>query len=262
MKTEFHKLIIYKALTFTFLIGVFVNLTAQTEEDYFLLEQANKAYTTGNFEQAAKIYEKLVKSGYSAGELYYNLGNTYYRLGDYKSAILNFERAKLLMPDNENALTNLEYSQRYVQDNIETVPGFFLVEWGQSFVSIFSEKLWSIISIVFFILFLAGVVTFLFSKIHSFRKLAFYIGILSIFLSIIAFYCAGKQKQKVTQHITAIVFSPAITVKSAPNENGTDLFIIHEGLKVTIIGRSNGWKEIKLSDGKVGWLPNESIVEI
>jgi tetratricopeptide (TPR) repeat protein len=237
-------------------------LTAQTDDDYFLLEQGNKAYTEGNFEQAVEIYQKLVNAGYSAGELYYNLGNAYYRIGDYKSAILNYERAKLLMPDNENVLTNLEYSQRFVQDKIETVPKFFLVEWAHSFIEMFTEKAWAIISIICFMLFLAGVITFLFTKVLMLRKLSFYVGILAIFISILAFYSAGKQKQKITQHNTAIVFSPAVTVKSAPNENGTDLFIIHEGLKVTIISRSNGWKEIKLSDGKVGWLPDDSVVEI
>jgi tetratricopeptide (TPR) repeat protein len=249
-------------LVFVLLFSTFTNLTAQTDDDYFLLEQANKAYNESDFEQAAEIYQKLVNSGFSAGELYYNLGNSYYRVGDYKSAILNYERAKLLMPDNENVLTNLEYSQRFVQDKIETVPEFFLVKWAKSFISIFSEKAWSIISIFCFVLFLAGVITFLFTKFLMLRKLSFYISIIAIFISILTFYSAGKQKQNVTQHNSAIVFSPAVTVKSAPNDNGTELFIIHEGLKVTIIGRSKGWKEIKLSDGKVGWLPDDSVEEI
>ncbi len=256
--TTIKSLLVILAIQFAFSS----KLIAQTEDDYFLLEQGNKAYTEGNFEQAVEIYQKLVNAGYRAGELYYNLGNAYYRIGDYKSAILNFERAKLLMPDNENVLINLEYSQRFVQDKIETVPKFFLIEWVHGFIGMFAEKTWAIISIFCFILFLAGVITFLFTKILTLRKLSFYIGILSIFISILAFYSAGKQKQKITQHNTAIVFSPAVTVKSAPNENGTDLFIIHEGLKVTIIGHSNGWKEIKLSDGKVGWLTDDSIVEI
>jgi len=262
MKSTLYKISKYSLLTFILLVIVSVELSAQTEDDYFLLKQANKAYTEGEFQKAVEIYEKLVNTGYSAGELYYNLGNAYYRVGDYKSAILNYERAKLLMPDNENILINLEYSQRFVQDKIETVPKFFLVSWVEAFVNLFSEKAWSIISIFCFIAFLTAVILFLFTKTLLIRKLSFYISFLSIFISIVTFYSASKQNQKVNQHNTAIIFSPAVTVKSSPNESGTDLFIIHEGLKVTIIGRSSGWKEIKLSDGKVGWLPDESIVEI
>ncbi len=258
IQTTIKSVLVILAIQFAFS----AKLSAQTDDDYFLLEQGNKAYTAGKFEDAVKIYQKLVNAGYSSGELYYNLGNAYYRTGDYKSAILNYERAKLLMPDDENILTNLEYSQRFVQDKIETVPKFFLVDWANSFIDMFTEKIWATISIFCFILFLAGVIAFLFTKILTLRKLSFYVGILAIFISILAFYSAGKQKQRITQHNTAIVFSPAVTVKSAPNENGTDLFIIHEGLKVTITSRSNGWKEIKLSDGKVGWLPDDSVVEI
>ena len=58
----------------------------------------------------------------------------------------------------------------------------------------------------------------------------------------------------------AIVTAPTITVKSTPNESGTDLFVLHEGTKVYIEDNSmKGWKEIRLEDGKEGWLPTSSI---
>jgi SH3-like domain-containing protein len=85
---------------------------------------------------------------------------------------------------------------------------------------------------------------------------------MSFILSILGYYSSDKQTKKLTSHSTAIIMSPSVTVKSSPDKNGTDLFIIHEGLKVSIIGRSQGWKEIKLSDGKVGWLPDETIERI
>ena len=94
------------------------------------------------------------------------------------------------------------------------------------------------------------------------RKTAFYFAIVSLIISGIAFYGGYKQNYKINGHKEAIVFSPTVTVKSAPKQNGTDLFIIHEGLKVEVIDESNGWKEIRLSDGKIGWLPEDTIVEI
>jgi SH3-like domain-containing protein len=51
-----------------------------------------------------------------------------------------------------------------------------------------------------------------------------------------------------------------VTVKSTPAQNGTDLFILHEGTKVTIIdGAMNDWKEIRLADGKEGWIERKRI---
>ena len=48
--------------------------------------------------------------------------------------------------------------------------------------------------------------------------------------------------------------APSVTVKSTPNQSGTDLFILHEGRKVIIKDNTmKEWKEIKLEDGNVGW---------
>jgi len=238
------------------------NLYAQTPNDYAVIKEANKAYNAGDFQKSVDLYEKIVKSGFSAGELYYNLGNAYYRIGDYKSAILNYERAKKILPNNDNIQINLEFCQKYVQDKIEAVPKFFLVNWIRSFLNLLSTKSWGIISIFTFISFLGLALLFLFSRTIAYRKLSFYFGLLSVFISIISFYASYKQNEVLTNHNTAIVFSSSASVKSSPNESGTVLFIIHEGLKVTIIDDSDGWKEIKLADGKVGWLPNDALVVI
>ena len=46
------------------------------------------------------------------------------------------------------------------------------------------------------------------------------------------------------------------------NDGGTDLFILHEGHKVTIKDNTmREWKEIQLEDGNVGWVPT-SVIEI
>jgi SH3-like domain-containing protein len=49
-------------------------------------------------------------------------------------------------------------------------------------------------------------------------------------------------------------------VKSTPAANGTDLFILHEGTKVTIVDDSmREWKEVRVSDGKQGWIKTKQI---
>jgi SH3-like domain-containing protein len=52
-------------------------------------------------------------------------------------------------------------------------------------------------------------------------------------------------------------------VKSTPAQNGTDLFILHEGTKVTITDSSmKDWKEIRIADGKEGWIESNQVEEI
>jgi len=64
------------------------------------------------------------------------------------------------------------------------------------------------------------------------------------------------------KHENGIIMAPSVTVKSTPNEKGTDLFILHEGRKVMIKDNTmKEWKEIQLEDGNVGWIPS-NVIEI
>ncbi|HCT71041.1 MAG TPA: hypothetical protein DF409_08425, partial [Bacteroidales bacterium] len=53
---------------------------------------------------------------------------------------------------------------------------------------------------------------------------------------------------------TAIIFPPTLPVKSSPDESSIDLFVIHEGLKVTVIDRIGEWQEIRIANGSKGWI--------
>ena len=58
----------------------------------------------------------------------------------------------------------------------------------------------------------------------------------------------------------AIIMSPSIVVRSTPSDSGTSLFVLHAGHKVDIKDNSmREWKEIRIEDGKVGWVPVSSI---
>jgi len=71
---------------------------------------------------------------------------------------------------------------------------------------------------------------------------------------------AYQQKQKLTHRTGAIIMTTAAPVKSTPSKNGTDLFILHEGTRVTISdGTMKGWKEIRVADGKQGWIETKQL---
>ena len=71
---------------------------------------------------------------------------------------------------------------------------------------------------------------------------------------------AYQQKEALVHRSGAIVIRSAVTVKSTPANNGTDLFILHEGTKVTITDNSmKEWCEIRVADGKEGWLPTKDL---
>ena len=104
---------------------------------------------------------------------------------------------------------------------------------------------------------------YLFSDRIWLRKVGFFGGFVLLILFALSNLFAWQQKQDLLFRKGAIVISPSVTVKSTPAKNGTDLFILHEGTKVSITdGTMKGWMGIRIADGKEGWIESNMIEEI
>lgn len=250
-----------KKYIFLLLFGFPTILFAQ-EEKTQLWEKANAFYTTEEYQQAISIYEQILSSGEESTKLYFNLGNAYYKTGNINQAILNYERAKLLAPHDEDIDFNLQIANQFVVTSLEALPKPFFLRWRTSVINRYPADTWSFISISSFLVFLILLGLFVFSKIVVVRRISFWAGVLVVIFSGFTYSFAAKQKKKIVERNSAIVFCPRVTVKSSPTETGTDLFLIYEGLKIEITDSLNTWKEIKLSDGNEGWLPDSCIVKI
>lgn len=241
---------------------VFVSYSSFALSANAALDSATSSYKRGDYQKSVKIYETLLSEGMESSTLYYNLGNSYFRLKNIPQAILNFERAKLLAPDDEDINFNLSLASGFIVDKVTPIPEFFVYTWIKSVINIFSVNQWSIVSLSLFVLSLLLIIAFLFSGKISMRKLFFWTGILFFLLSITSTIFAIKGRSEIINNNSAIVMQAVSTVKSSPNDNSTDLFIIHEGTKVTISEELDDWTEIKLADGNVGWIKSKDIEKI
>lgn len=249
-----------RILLFFILVVPEVIMAQETNEQ--LWDKANNFYITEEYQQAISVYEQVLSSGEESAKLYFNLGNAYFKNGDVNNAILNYERAKLLAPNDEDIEFNILFANQSVVTSTEVLSKPFFLRWKESATNLFTVDTWSVFSISAFVLFLVAIGLFLFGKNIALRKISFLTGLLLITFSVFSYSFAGIQKKRIENRNQAIVFCPRATVKSAPSETGTDLFIIYEGLKVEITDSLNTWKEIKLSDGNIGWLPDYCIVTI
>ena len=71
-----------------------------------------------------------------------------------------------------------------------------------------------------------------------------------------------RQNERVTEREYAIITTPSVTVKGAPDKSGTSLFLIHEGLKVKVVGELGDWYNIRLTDGNEGWIAKADLEKI
>ncbi len=227
-----------------------------------LLQKANELYTKEQFKEAIEVYNQILKTNMESPEVYYNLGNAYYKTNQFTLSILNFERAKLLAPDDEDIEFNLLVANQKVVDSIQELPGIFIVRWWNALVNSQTTDAWATLSIVSFIIFLVMLGLYFFAKTSDIKRVSFWAGCFLLVFTIFTWSFAAKQKSRMVNHNYAIVMQPTVTVKSSPSEKGTNLFVIHEGLKVRITDKLGDWVEIRLADGNKGWLLTESIERI
>ena len=245
---------------FNTILAVLFAATVFAQAD--LLQKANENYTKDQFKQAIEGYNQILMTGMESPEVYYNLGNAYYKTGQYTLAILNYERAKLLAPDDEDIAFNLQVANQKVVDSVQELPGIFIVRWWNSLVNSQTTDTWAVLCIISFITFLTMLGFYFFAKTSEIKRITFWSGCFLIVFTILSWSFAAKQKSRLVNHSEAIVMQPTVTVKSSPSDNGTNLFVVHEGLKVKITDKLGDWVEIRLADGNKGWLLTESIERI
>ena len=221
--------------------------------------EADSAYVNGNYQKAITQYESLLKQGASA-EIYYNLGNAYYRTENITRAVLNYERALLLSPGDGDIRFNLQIARSKTIDKIVPESEMFFVTWYRSLVNMMSVDGWGRTALVSLALVIVLFLVYLFSARVWMQKVGFFGGGVLLVLFVVSNFFAWQQRQNLLYRQGAIVVAPSVTVKSTPAQNGTDLFILHEGTKVIITdGSMKNWREVRLADGKKGWIESKKI---
>ncbi|MDR1171124.1 MAG: tetratricopeptide repeat protein, partial [Bacteroidales bacterium] len=220
-------------------INIFLALHAQDKDSTML--RAERFYRQNEFSKAAAGYQSLADSGWASPVLFYNLGNACFKNHDIKSAILYYERAKRLAPNDEDIDFNLNLSRSLTFDKVEAVPELFLVTWGKAIRDRMTVRGWSWWSIWSFIAMLTLGLLFLFVHHMRVRRLSFGLAVFCFLLSLASFVFGYLQKANIQRTDEAIVFAPSVTLKSSPDDSGNNLFILHEGIKVRIEDRIGEW---------------------
>lgn len=227
-----------------------------------LLQKANELYTKDQFKEAIEVYNQILMSNLESPEVYFNLGNAYYKTNQFPKAILNYERAKLLSPEDEDINFNLQVANQRVVDSIQELPGIFITRWWNSLINSQTTDTWALISIITFVIFLILAGLYFFARAGNIRRIAFWSAWFIFGFSMFTWSFAASQKSRLVDHNYAIIMAPTVTVKSSPSEKGTNLFVVHEGLKVKVTDKLGDWLEVRLADGNKGWLLKESIERI
>jgi len=227
---------------------------ALTQVEFY--QEGNRLYQEGDFEGALASYLRLVEAGFESGEVYYNIGNTYFKLGDVAPSILYYERARRLLPGDEDVQANLDLARSLTVDEIEPLRRFWLfsaVEWWVGLLP--STLLIAVVAASYLVG--TGVVLLLILKRGAQvavwgRRIASASGVVFFVFGL----NLAVRELELGQAQEAVVLQPQVDVLSAPLDDETlTIFTVHEGTKVRIDRLSEEWAEVVLEDGRVGWVP-------
>jgi tetratricopeptide (TPR) repeat protein len=231
---------------------------AGNEEDIFF--EANKHYSEGNYTTAAELYEDIVSRGVESGNLFYNLGNAYFKIGQKGKALLNYERARKLIPNDEDVFANTSFVRtvldaRQPEENYKWYEKLYIIVRD-----IFGPGAWFINTVILFhiICFFLGVSIFIF----SFRKTAYISSaVVGVFFLLSLFFFAKSYyfKKNIER---GVVIVPKIEVRYSPSYSGAVAFELTEGIQASILRQEGEWSQIRLNRKSSGWIESQAIEKI
>ena len=219
--------------------------------------EANALYRQGEFRKAAGRYEEVVSRGVRNGNVFFNLGNAYFKAGETGLAILAYERALRLMPDDEDVLANLRFVNAVKEDKSPDDDLNLATRILSSGYRLLSADVLAVSgSVCLFTLAAAAVI-----RLLSASRRSLWIGLLV--LAGMGFCGSGAlltyrvyTESSVSE---AIVIADEVRGRSGPGDDYLLVFTIHEGTKVTIERMEDRWYLVRLPNGIGGWLPGTAM---
>jgi hypothetical protein len=226
-----------------------------------LVAQASRVYATGDHANALSLYDS-VRTTFTSAALLFNIGNCHFKLNDIPHAILFYERALRLAPGDEDVLANLELARQNVVDRVNELPSFTLGStWGELRGGRDTDQwarraVW--LCLLFFLLLSVAVSV----RPRMLRRTLYATSALFFVATLLSISFAFLRHQEVTDDAAAIIMTAKVDVRSEPRANTTVLFVLHKGTKVEVLQEENGWNEVRLANGNVGWMPPGSLERI
>lgn len=229
---------------------------AGTENLYW--KKANLFYEQKQYDSAAFYYEQIVRLQPHDAHVYYNLGNAYYRLNLVGPAVLNYEKALHARPSYKEAADNLALTQSRISNRIQPIPEIFFVRWWHQLTCAGMAGVWAFVCAAIFLALIGLLIAQTLKKIRKVpSQLLVALGCINILVLVFAVSSAtnmaDSKRGVVMQNDAPIYSTPA---------QGKATNLVPEGTTVDITGDKAAWMEIKLPDGRTGWIEKSLVSRI
>jgi hypothetical protein len=207
-------------------------------------EQANTSFASRNYRAAIDQYEALLsQDGFSVPVLF-NLGNAFYRDGQFGRAILSYERAQILAPDDGEIAANLQLARLKAGVSDPKLNG---VERAIRRVSP-NTLAWTGSVALMASCLAIGLGRFVTRFSHT--RVVVGLGVITLVAVAIGLAVRWREFDR------GVVVAANAPARIAPASTAAESFAFKPGESVTIVKSYSQFALVRTSDGRSGWVSN------
>jgi len=236
--------------------GVFADENKETPDQLFYA--GNISYQKMDYARAVEDYKKVLESGKVSSALYYNIGNAYFKLGKIGYAILFYEKARRLTPQDADLKSNLAYAKTLVGNPAYQLP------LTNPVVSLIKKpfedlSLRTITSsaLILYVILVALLALFIANRVVGRKFRAMIILIFLLLTCNLTGLALRYYDDKIVS--TGVVVQKSADAKYEPIDKSTTYYRIQEGDEVRVLKTRSSWRQIERADGKIGWVDASSV---
>lgn len=235
---------------------------ADGEADQFF-QNGNAAFQQGNFAEAARNYEAALAAGQCSAALFANLGHAFFRQKMFGKAILHYERARLLAPDDARIREDIALARRRagLEESAPVAP-FLLQKWWQNLRDSDAPDTWAWAAVALAWLSGAGVWFGWRGDSALKRRLGWWGALVFSGHFLLALPLALSSAGHAANAREGVVVAKETPVFTAPDARAEPLETLREGEKVGLPDGLSGWWKVALPSGEEGWVTRADVEAI
>jgi tetratricopeptide (TPR) repeat protein len=226
---------------------------AQSGEARRHFEAGNDHYAQGNFQEAIGAYQAALGTGYASGALYYNLGNAYFRVDNLGPAILYYEKARRLVPNHPKLLHSLDVARSAANAPPPVVQGWKALVAPLSPITIL---------IIGLLVYGAGMGALIYRywrdgmlALRWAEGALLAGGLLLVGLAFLTSYAQTTDQR-------AVVIAQAAPLFATPTNQAAHDTTLSTGAVLRVQRRQPSWTEVRLSNGRTGWVRTDALADV
>ena len=225
------------------------------QEAQSLFQEANVAYSKGDFAGARERYERLIEHGQGGADVLYNLGTAALAEGKLGPAVLSLERARRAGGAEVDVDGNLGVARAR---QLDQVAGETTEEPLSSRIAEAVPRL--PVTAAFVTLWAAGWLLLVAARrVRGLRVLGILVLLLGAVPSGFLLLAHVVAEHAVLQ---GVVMAPVVSARELPSADAKISFEAHAGLKVQLLQNVGDFVHIRLPNGLEGWTEQKTVTAL